>query len=259
MANDGLTSGPTNQGSQASQTSQDPPPIAGARVVAALVLWIVASVGIAGLTLIVARVIAPGWAANTNETATVIAAEVYAILIVTLFIVFGGRTGAATALRLRMVPARAFALAFAVIVVVIGLTNLIYILAGAGREIADFYLRLGTDGGRLGLLGPVTTLLSLSRACVLAPVGEELLFRGAIYGWSRRWLPAWPAIILNGIVWGVLSAVIGGSLVLAPQAILYGLALTWIRERTDSTLPGITVHIAHNTIVVIVVYLLIGR
>jgi hypothetical protein len=43
-----------------------------------------------------------------------------------------------------------------------------------------------------------------------------------------------------------------------PQAILYGWALTWIRQCTDSTLPGVAVHIAHNIAVVIVVYVLVG-
>jgi membrane protease YdiL (CAAX protease family) len=257
VANDRLTSGLTNQGSQ---TSQAPPPIAGARVVAALVLWIVASVVIASLTLVVARALAPGWAANTNEAATVIAAEVYAILIVTLFVVFGGRKGAAAALALRPVPARMYMIALAVVVLAIVVGDLPYVLAGAGKAVGDGYLLLGTDGGRLGVIGPITLVLSLARACVLAPVAEELLFRGAIYGWSRRWLPAWIAIILNGVVWGVLSAAIGGSLVLmAPRATLSGVVLNWIREYTDSTLPGIAIHIAYNTTVVIVVYLLFAR
>lgn len=244
---------------QRSQRSQAPPPVAGTRLGAALALWIVASVVIAGITLVVARALAPGWAANTNETATVIAAEVYAILIATLFVVFGGRTGVATALRLRPVSARAYVIAVAVVVLAIVVGDLPYVLAGAGKAIGDSYLVLGTDGGRLGVVGPIATLLSLRRGCVLAPVGEELLFRGAIYGWSRRWLPAWPAIILNSVVWGVLSAAFGGSFVLmAPHATLQGFALTWIRERTDSTFPGMATHIAHNTAVVIFVYLLTG-
>jgi membrane protease YdiL (CAAX protease family) len=183
MASDRQTSGLTKQGSQ---TSQAPPPIVGARVVAALVVWIVASVVIAGLTLIVVRALAPGWAANANETATVIAAEVYAILIVTLFVAFGGRKDAAAALALRPVPTRMYLIALAVVVVAIVVGDLPYVLAGAGKAVGDAYLRLGTDGGRLGVIGPITLLLGLARVCVLAPVAEELLFRGAIYGWSGR-------------------------------------------------------------------------
>jgi membrane protease YdiL (CAAX protease family) len=81
---------------------------------------------------------------------------------------------------------------------------------------------------------------------------------GAIYGWSRRWLSAWPAIILNGILFGVVSAAIGGDFVLVLRPILDGLVLNWIRERADSTLPGIAMHIANNTAVVISVYVLTG-
>lgn len=236
------------------QASQAPQAIAGERVVAALVLWIVAAVVIAGITLVGARALALGWAADANETATVIVAEVYAILIAALFVVFGGRAGAASALRLRAVPARTYALAFAVLVIVVVTVDLTFILAGAGEIIRESYLRIGTDGGRLGVIGPIAMFLSLGRACLLAPIGEELLFRGAIYGWTRRWLPGWPAIALNGILWGVLSIAIGGP----PQSIVNGLVLSWIRERSDSTLPGIALHIAHNTAVVIVVYVLTG-
>jgi membrane protease YdiL (CAAX protease family) len=223
-------------------------------------LWIVASVVIAGLTLVVAQALAPRWAADPNNTATVIAAEVYAILIATLFVVFGGHTGVETALRLRPVPARAYLIALAVTALAIVAGDLPYVLAGAGKAVGDSYLRAGADGGRLGVIGPLLIVLSVGRACVLAPIGEELLFRGAVYGWSRRWLPAWSAIVLNSVLWGALSAAIGGSLVLMlPRGILGGFALTWIRERTDSTLPGIAMHVAVNTAVVIVIYLFTGR
>jgi len=46
--------------------------------------------------------------------------------------------------------------------------------------------------------------------------------------------------------------------VLLRLAIISGLVLTWIRERTNSTLPGIAVHTVHNTAIVVAVYLLTG-
>lgn len=240
------------------QASQPPRPIAGGRVVAALALWIAASVLIAGVTLVGGRALVPEWAANGNETATVVAAEVYAILIATLFVVFGGRAGAAAALRLRAVSARTLVLAFVVVVIAVVGGDLAFVLAGAGRAVFDSYLLIGTDGGRLGAIGPIATLLSLGRACILAPVGEELLFRGAIYGWSRRWLPAWPAILLNGILFGVVQQAFGGDFILVLGPILDGIVLNWIRERADSTLPGIAMHIVNNTAVVIVIYIVTG-
>jgi len=152
-------------------------------------------------------------------------------------------------------PSRSGCFAVAIIV-----GNLAYALAGAGDVLVKTYLLIGTDGGRLGVIGPVTTVLSLGRACVLAPVGEELLFRGAIYGWSRGRLSAWPAIVANSVAWAAVSGSIGGSggLVLIPMFILNGFVLNWTRERTDSTVPGMALHMVHNIAVVIAVFLITG-
>ncbi len=226
----------------------------------AILAWILASVAIGAITLFAARAVAPAWAANTNETATVVVAEVYAILIATLYWVFGGSKGAWSVLRVRLVPGRAFAIAFVAVAASIVLEDVGYLGVGAGDALVGSYLRLGTDGGRLGVIGPLTTTLSLGRACLLAPIGEELLFRGAVYGWSRRWLSAWPAIVVNAVAWGAVSAALNGSagFALLPLAIISGLVLTWIRERTNSTLPGIAVHTVHNTAIVVAIYLLTG-
>jgi len=135
----------------------------------------------------------------------VIVAEVYAILIIALVGVLGGAKNAFRALRVRLVPARGFVVAFGIFAVAVIVGNLAYALAGAGDALVESYLLIGTDGGRLGVIGPVTTLLSVGRACVLAPIGEELLFRGAIYGWSRSRLSAWPAIVVNSVLFGQSS------------------------------------------------------
>jgi len=135
--------------------------VAGARLGAAIVAWILGSAAIGGLTLLVARATAPAWASSTNEIATVIVAEVYAILIIALVAVWGGATNASRVLRARLVRARAFALAFGLFAVAIIVGNLAYALAGAGDALVKTYLLIGTDGGRLGVIGPVTTVLSL--------------------------------------------------------------------------------------------------
>lgn len=244
-----------NQGAEPKHVSL---PVPGRGVLIALGLWLAGSLLIVGVTLGAARLLIPGWAANASESATVIVAEVYVILIVALIVAFGGRRGASSALRLRAVTVRALATALIILALVTIVVDLTYLLAGLGGAIHDAYLRSGTDGGRLGTMGLIMTLLSLVRACVLAPVGEELLLRGAIYGWSRRWLRAWPAIVLNSVVLGGLEGAIGGNLVLLPRLMVSYLTLNWIREHTDSTVPGMAMHITNNTIVVIVVYLLTG-
>lgn len=80
---------------------------------------------------------------------------------------------------------------------------------------------------------------------LLAPVAEELVFRGAILrsllGWTGR---HWLAIALSA----VLFALVHGNPAQMPHALLVGLLLGWMYWRTDSVVPGVAFHWANNTI-----------
>ena len=76
---------------------------------------------------------------------------------------------------------------------------------------------------------------------VAAPFVEELTFRGA--GQSLlRFLGRTPSIFLVGITFGVAHGLVEALLVLVP----FGLALAWLRDRTNSVLPGMLVHALFN-------------
>lgn len=77
---------------------------------------------------------------------------------------------------------------------------------------------------------------------ILAPVAEELYFRGVLYGWMRqRWSPT---------VGMLASAAIFASIHLQPQVMpeifLVGVILAWLYERSGSLFPGILLHTAMN-------------
>jgi len=72
---------------------------------------------------------------------------------------------------------------------------------------------------------------------VIGPFVEELMFRGL--GQSLlRFLGRAPSILLVGIAFGLDHGLIEGLLVLIP----FGIALAWVRDRTDSVWPGMLVH-----------------
>jgi membrane protease YdiL (CAAX protease family) len=72
---------------------------------------------------------------------------------------------------------------------------------------------------------------------VFAPFVEELTFRGA--GQSLlAFLGRWPSIVLVGIAFGLAHGLLEALLVLVP----FGMALAWLRDRTDSVVPGMLVH-----------------
>jgi membrane protease YdiL (CAAX protease family) len=78
--------------------------------------------------------------------------------------------------------------------------------------------------------------------CVVAPIVEELTFRGVGQSLLRERFGAVPAIVLVGIAFGAWHGLLIALLVLIP----FGSALAYIRERTDSVIPGMIVHALFN-------------
>ncbi len=76
---------------------------------------------------------------------------------------------------------------------------------------------------------------------VVAPFVEELTFRGA--GQSLlRFLGRAPSILLVGVAFGLAHGLLEGLIVLVP----FGIALAWLRDRTESVVPGMLVHALFN-------------
>lgn len=82
---------------------------------------------------------------------------------------------------------------------------------------------------------------------ILAPVAEEMVFRGAVLRtllniFSREW--HWMAILLSALLFGAVH----GNVPQFLHAALTGLLLGWLYYRTDSIVPGIVLHWVNNTI-----------
>jgi membrane protease YdiL (CAAX protease family) len=85
---------------------------------------------------------------------------------------------------------------------------------------------------------------------VIAPFVEELTFRGA--GQSLlSFLGRWWSIILVGVAFGLAHGLVEALLVLVP----FGIALAWLRDRTDSVMPGMFVHGLFNATALIAIVL----
>jgi membrane protease YdiL (CAAX protease family) len=76
---------------------------------------------------------------------------------------------------------------------------------------------------------------------LIAPFVEELTFRGE--GQSLlRFLGRTPSILLVGLAFGLAHGLVEALLVLVP----FGVALAWLRDRTNSVFPGMLVHAVFN-------------
>jgi membrane protease YdiL (CAAX protease family) len=89
--------------------------------------------------------------------------------------------------------------------------------------------------------------LNFAVVAVLAPFVEELAFRGVGYRLLIERVSRWGTIVLVGVAFGLAHGLVEGLLVLVP----FGSALAYLRDRTDSTLPGMAVHATFNAIALI--------
>lgn len=80
---------------------------------------------------------------------------------------------------------------------------------------------------------------------LLAPLSEELVFRGAVLRSLLKWKSnPWIGIVISAF----LFALIHMNPVQMPHAFLIGLLLGWMYYRTDSIVPGVVYHWVNNTV-----------
>jgi membrane protease YdiL (CAAX protease family) len=76
---------------------------------------------------------------------------------------------------------------------------------------------------------------------VIAPIVEELLFRGVGYGLLARF-GEYTAIVLVGLSFALVHGLIAGFAVIA----VFGAGLAYLRAKTDSIYPGMLLHASFN-------------
>jgi membrane protease YdiL (CAAX protease family) len=94
-----------------------------------------------------------------------------------------------------------------------------------------------------------TELLAASAALttVVAPISEEILFRGFIFRALANWKGPWPAAILTGLVFGAVHTGSAPAVDLVPLAVL-GFGLCLLYWFTGSLYPCIVLHSLNNSI-----------
>ena len=100
---------------------------------------------------------------------------------------------------------------------------------------------LGADGSI------ANALIVIVLVTVIAPLGEELFFRGFFYGALRNWRGPILAAILSGAVFGLVHAGSAPVGYLVPLAI-FGVGLCLLYEWTGSLYPPIALHALNNSI-----------
>ena len=106
---------------------------------------------------------------------------------------------------------------------------------------------------------PLQILLAVVAAVVLAPLAEELLFRGLLHRGLRRRLTLVPATAISSVLFAVVHIDVVFSQPLALVGlVLVGVILALAYERTGSLVVPVVIHAVHNGVTIIAV-LVTGR
>ncbi len=89
---------------------------------------------------------------------------------------------------------------------------------------------------------PHELVVSLLLLSVLAPIVEELVFRGLLYGWiAGRW-GGTAGLVVSSLAFAAAHYEPAHVVLVLPLGFLFG----WLRRRTDSLLPSLFSHIVNN-------------
>jgi uncharacterized protein len=173
--------------------------------------------------------------------ADTIVQDVAFVLTALLFAQFGGRTVRSWQFGLRPTPIRR----------AVGLTlgtTFLFLIFGA---IWVTLFKVSEDKKLLEQLGAneTTVLLVLGAllTTVIAPICEEILFRGYIFAALSKWRGWLPAAAMTGVLFGAVHVGSAPALDLVPLGVL-GFMLCVLYRRTGSLYPCIAVHSLNNSL-----------
>jgi len=161
------------------------------------------------------------------------------MIAVIAFAVRCARAPLAEYLALVWPPRREIIVGIVALVAVIAIGDALLLLSGRDL-VTSFQTQSYATAAAEGWLVPMA-----AAAIILAPAGEEVMFRGFLFrGWARSERSAWPAIVVISVLWAVLHVQYDWAGML--QIFIVGLFLGWIRWRSGSTLLTFVLHALFN-------------
>lgn len=85
-------------------------------------------------------------------------------------------------------------------------------------------------------------ILAFVTLVIIAPVAEEIIFRGYLFGRLKKYAPVWVAIVVTSVVFGALH----GAWNLAVDTFALSVVMTLLRQNTGSLWASILLHMSKN-------------
>jgi membrane protease YdiL (CAAX protease family) len=106
-------------------------------------------------------------------------------------------------------------------------------------------------------LPAVGTAMTIVYALAIAPVGEELFFRGILFRSLRQRYGLVIGLVTSGVAFGVIHFIPGAwqdSVLLMSVMVFTGIALAWFHDRRDNLVANIVAHMTFNLIGLTLIY-----
>lgn len=134
---------------------------------------------------------------------------------------------------------------------IVYIVSLLTVLTVITEFIPGFQADQAQDIGFESLTNQLGYTLAFVTLVVLAPIAEEVLFRGYLYGKLRRHIPIWLAIIATSFLFGLVH----WQWNVAVDTFMLGVVLCGLRELTGNIWAGILVHMIKNSIAYYLLFL----
>ena len=134
------------------------------------------------------------------------------------------------------------------LVVYLILSGLLMLIAGA--LVPSFNANQQQATGFAGLGQQYELILAFITLVVIAPVAEEILFRGYLFNKLRKYVPVWAAILATSILFGFIH----GAWNLAIDTFALSVVLCWLRLNTGSLWASMLLHMTKNAIAFFILF-----
>lgn len=125
------------------------------------------------------------------------------------------------------------------------------LILGATTLLPWFDVAQAQDTGFSGLSQRYEFILAFITLVVLAPVAEEILFRGYLFGLLKKYIPVWIAVVATSLLFGAIH----GAWNVAFDTFALSIILCLLRLSTGSIWAPILVHMTKNAIAFYILFI----
>ncbi len=215
--------------------------VSGKSILKVLGLWVVLSAAVGAITAFAASALQLH---NTQMQTLLIVVEVYALMPISMLVVYGGWQRLKPIIEFRFTSWKDISLAVGMYAATLASVFLAYVLLspllGSAGDSAEFLFKNATFISRIPDASVFVWALILLQTTFLAAVAEEFFFRGLLFKWLRPRFSGAKTILIISVIFG-LQHFVGPGVAIA--GFLWGLGAGILREKTGSTFNVIVMHI----------------